>query len=234
MATLLRFLSRTRGEEEALRSLLIRLDREKTPVRVEIENTLTRFNTRMVLRGHTVVVARPQAVGHLLEQGTMVRFKVPGDADREVRMEVVTPHYNLSSGSPVFLCKIPTKFAANGAQRASERFNTSRFNNIMLVVPEHKWKYRVLDLSLTGCKVHSRTGDLKTEFPIGHRVGDGYLQLGDRVRVDLDYVVPRSYQGAAVGLEFGITQSGPSKRYLTHLLQSLERKDNERMRAEPM
>ncbi len=54
------------------------------------------------------------------------------------------------------------------------------------------------------------------------------------MRVELDYIVPRSYQGTAVGLEFAVTQSGPSMRSLTHLLRSLERKDNERMRSEPL
>jgi hypothetical protein len=187
----------------------------------------------LALRGSTVVVARPSALHQGLEKGTIVRFPVPNDPSRHLRMEVVTPNFNLVSGSPVFLCKVPTAFS-EGSRRRSERFSTSRFNNLALEVPELKSRFRVLDLSLTGAKVLRGTGGPRVDIPLGRPLHAGSLQLGTRVRVDLEQVIPRTSHGPSVGMEFAVKREGDSSRFLTHLLNSLEKTDVDRLSAETL
>jgi len=57
------------------------------------------------------------------------------------------------------------------------------------------------------------------------------IELGNKASVQLQAVIPRNHRGQAVGCQFELTDEGPSKKYLTHLLQSLEKAELERYRT---
>ena len=221
-----------KSEEAAILALLNRLDQQKVTLRVEIENTLIRFNTMLIVRAGSVVLARPSALRDNLERGGMVRVKIPGEDEKELRLEISMPQYNLTNGTPVFLCKIPVKFHKTSYTRTVDRFNTTRFTNLGLVIPVKAWAFRVLDISQTGCKVLSKSGVPQTEFPIGMSFENTYFKLGTRVKIELARLIPRSIRGHAVGFEFNVRQEGLHQKYLDHLISSLDKKDKEAMKAE--
>lgn len=233
MGSLFNIINRTRGEEQAIAAMLSRLEKDKQLVRVEIENTLTRFSSLLLHRKQTIVIAKPYGLNRL-EKGSFIRFRLPGDSERSLRLEVITPHFTLTNGTPVFLCARPSSFAEDGHNRSSDRFNTSRFTNVNLVVPELKWKFRVLDLSHAGARVYSKSKNLELDFPIGQRFTGAYIQLGKHVKVRLDYLTPRSHRYPAVGLEFSVTEEGSDHLYFAHLLENLEKHEKKALKAEPL
>lgn len=232
MARFMNLLSSQGREDKEILSSLQTLDKHKVPIRVEIENTAIRFNTRLSVRSATVIVAKPLNLkeGEGLSKGGTVRFKIPDSEGRELRMEVITPHFNLTSGNPVFLCKIPTTYAQSN-QRASMRFNTSRFTNVVLIVDGHPDKYRVVDLSTGGCKVFLPNKEARERFTLGVPVKGARIELGQKAAVHLQSVIPRNHRGQAVGCQFEISGEGASRKYLEHLITSLEKSEAERYRT---
>lgn len=188
-----------------------------------------RFTTVLMMRNNTVVVAKPNTQMPGLDRGTFMRLSVPNDGDRQLRLEVVTPHLNMRDGTPVFVCKVPERFVEQQTRRKADRYETSRFTNLRLSLAEHRWQYRVLDVSASGCKVVPRDTKPQREFPPGHRFNKGSLVVGD-LRIPLEYVVPRSYQGNAVGVEFTVSPPESNQRQLQTLIDALRRKEVERLR----
>ena len=226
-------ISKSKGQEKEVLSALNGLDKNKTPVRIEIENTLVRFNSVLLVRGNTVVVARPYHLENLMK-GSNIRFKFPGDATKELRLEVTTPNFSLTNGTPVFLCDIPKQFLTNEHSRNGDRFNTTRYTNIHLVIPQLKWKFRILDLSHSGARVYTKSKELHLEFPLGERFDNTYIQMGKHVKVKLDYLIPRSHRYPTVGLEFIPSPDGNNHLYMTHLLENLEKMELEHLKSEPL
>ncbi len=234
MNSLTDILKLTKIGSSEVAKVLSSLERNRTPVRVEIEKTHIRFNTVVSVKRGTVIVAKPMGLGDSLKKGSTVRFAVPGEDGRNVRLEVLTPHFNLTSGGIVFLCKMPTAFA-EGYGRASERYNTTRFNNLVLkFAGVAEGPFRVLDLSSGGCKFHCAQAPHLKLFPLGKAVPQGLISLGDRVSVELDRVIPRAHLGPAVGCQFHVSTQGSHAKYLQHLLVSLEKAESERFRAAAM
>ena len=221
--------SQSKEDKEILAALNV-LDKHRVPVRMEVENSSIHFNTRISVKSATVIVAKPMNLKEGLAKGGTVRFKVPDADGRELRMEVLTPHFNLTNGNPVFLCKIPTTFAQSN-MRGALRFNTSRFTNVTLAFADHAERYRVVDLSLGGCKVFLTNKEAKERFKVGLPMHGARIELGNKASVQLQAVIPRNHRGQAVGCQFELTDEGPSKKYLTHLLQSLEKAELERYRT---
>ena len=213
----------------AAEAALKKLDKDHTVVRVEIENTQIRFQTVLSVRRGIVIFARPKGLREGIRSGGYVRVSVP-DAGRDLRMEVIASNFNLSSGSTVFMCKLPTAFVA-GPHRSDVRFNTSRFSSLSLVLPQRKMQYRVLDLSVSGCKVMALPGSADAALPAGERIAPALIDMG-KVQVELDHVVPRVHRGTTVGCTFEVRHDGNSLKYLTHLLRSLEKEENERFSAD--
>jgi PilZ domain len=219
----------SRDDKEIISSLNL-LDKNRVPVRMEVENTSIHFNTRLSVKSATVIVAKPLNLKEGLNKGGTVRFKMPDSEGKELRMEVLTPHFNLTNGNPVFLCKIPTSFAQSN-MRGSLRFNTSRFTNVALVFADHPEKYRIVDLSTGGCKVFLHSKEAKERFRVGVTLSDARIDLGEKASVHLKAVVPRNHRGQAVGCQFEVSEEGASKKYLQHLLTSLEKAELERYRT---
>lgn len=209
-------------EPKAVLASLNMLDRNKIPIRMEIENSTINFNTRLSIRSATVVVAKPTHLSGELAKGGTVRFKIPDSEGKEIRMEVLTPHFNLTSGNPVFLCKVPTAFAA-GNLRGALRYNTSKFTNVVLTMPPNQAQFRIIDLSEGGCKIYVPGQLARETFPIGSPIAAARITLGTKVTVVLDTLTPRNHRGQAVGCQLTVAKEGTSRKYLVHLITSLEK-----------
>lgn len=219
-------------EDREILAALNSLDKRRSPVLLEIENSAIRFNTRISVMSATVVVAKPPNLRNGLNRGGTVRLKLPEGEGREVRMEVITPHFNLTNGNPVFLCRIPTAYA-HANQRAAVRFNTSRFRNVTLALQGHTERYRIVDICSGGCKIHLTGKEDRERFVMGASLKGARIDLGDKVSVHLDAIVARNLHAQAVGCQFTVSEEGPSRAYLAHLLRALERAELERYRTVP-
>ena len=229
----LKNLMRSGGKEsKEVQSSLSMLERNKVPVRMEIENSTIRFKTKISIRSATVVVAKPLSLSSGLSKGGTVRFKVPDSDGKEIRMEVVTPHFNLSNGNPVFLCKIPKEFAPSN-KRGSMRYNTSKFTNVVLELSDYAEKFRIIDLSDSGCKIYVPSKESRAMFPVGKPLEGVRISLGTKVSVNLDGLTPRNHRGQAVGCQIEVAEHGPSRKYLVHLIDSLERSISSQFRPPP-
>jgi len=236
MVGLKKILSFGDSQERELRNLLQSLHQDKTPIRLEIEEANVHFYTVLSVRRNMVVVAKPPGLQKELKRDGFVRFRVPGDSGKEVRLTVAVPHFNLLSGSYVFLCDIPKEFA-EPSRRSNDRFNTSRFKNLVLAFPSLRRQYRIVDISLEGCKVYvggnGNGGDEeKNGFSLGEVLNHAKITVGSKVEIDLEAVVPRSEFGGTVGIQFQIAQGSESRKYLSHFIKSLESSEQQRLHAE--
>jgi len=222
-----------KGDARLVKTALTRIDRRRLTVRVELEHSLIRFNTRLSVKRHAVVVAKPAALGPELLAGSYVRFKVPDDPHKEVRLQVTTPHFNLTNNQPVFLCTVPTAFAPS-SQRKSDRFDTSRFTNLRIELPSHGGEFRVLDISQQGCRISTPFPRPREHLPPTEPIGDAVLRMGRNVSVPLATAVPRTYDGRTVGMSFAVDPNGDNRKLLMHLLRSLETAQREALRAEAL
>jgi hypothetical protein len=207
--------------------LLADLARNKTSVRIEVEGTLIKFNSQIMLRKGTVVVGKPVGLKEGLSAGSYVRLRRPSGPRRELRLKVQTPHFNLTSGNAVFICEAPEAEVA--ARRESERFDVARYNNLRLV--QGSEEFRLADVSSRGFKVLTGGRQAQQHFPLGRELQAAHIMLGANARVDLQRVVPRSHHGAYVGCEFTVSREGASERYLNHLLSSLTKAESQRFSA---
>ncbi len=229
---LLKIFGGARGETGAVNSALTKLDRKKTTVRVELENTQIRFNTVIVFRRNTVVLAKPKALEEGLKTGTMVRFHIPG-TDHDVRMEIATPHFNLVNGSPVFLCH-PPKFFAKKTNRDEDRFSTKQFKNLLLHLHSLPDKFRILDLSNKGIRILTSNPNPKRQFPLAEKFKGAWIQFGKRAKVELEQVIPRSHKGQSVGLELTISDNGNNKKILEQVVKTLDRNQRDLLKAQSL
>jgi hypothetical protein len=218
------------GSAKELAEVLARLDSGKVPVRVEIENTQTRFESRLMIKKESVVILKPAGLKDELEAGSHIRFKVPDNPAQEVRLEVTTPHLNLASGHAVFLCKMPTA-ALRPAKRRTERYNVTRFKNVLLVLAKRGRHFRVVDVSLNGCKVSTTPAEAHAYFPLGEELDFVQITLGTKTKVDLERVIPRAHLGQTVGCEFEVSAEGASKGYLDQLIETLEKAETRNLRG---
>ncbi len=230
MARLTDFLGFSNQEEKEVVKTLQMLERQRTPVRIEVETTRIRFNTIISIKRGMVVIAKPSGLQQELKTGGGVRMKIPEADAREVRLEIITPNFNLTNGASVFLCKMPTQFAG-GARRSSERYDTSRFNNLKLGLSDVDQQFKLVDISLGGCRIKTGSGVAKRLFPIGKEILTASIVLGANVSVTLNTIVPRMHSESGVGLEFKVSQDGSHMKYLQHLLLSLAKTEDERMKS---
>ena len=107
----------------------------------------------------------------------------------------------------------------------------SHFANVQLVIANRAREFRVVDVSLTGCKVLTTPLEAQTYFPLNRELGQVHIQVGSKAKVELNTVIARSHHGASVGCEFSVKGEGPSQVYLSHLIKSLEKAETERLRT---
>ena len=199
--------------------VLKRLTADRTPVRVEIEQKLLRFTTRLKVRQEVVLVGKPQGLEAPLGRDDSVRFKIPWDPAHEVRMAIALPHLNLSNGMGAFCCKTPEGHAA-AVQRHADRFSTRRFRNLHLEVPDLGEGFPIVDLSAAGCRIAAERG-LQRALRLNRHFRKALIRLGDNLRVELVRLIPRVHLGEMVGLEFFVDRSSEHHGRLRLLLGSL-------------
>ena len=213
------FRSPKKGREEPplVLSVLKRLAEERRAVRMEIDAAMARFNTGILLRNHVVLVGKPAGLAASLKKGDLARFRIPWDTRNEVRMEIAVLHMNLSNGTEVFLCETPSGRALP-VRRALDRFNTRSFKNLHLDLPALKESFAIVDLSASGCRLEASPTLFRHSLGVKRRIWQGKIMVGERLRINLDLVIPRAYQDKTVGLEFVVNRSGNHNRDLTTLL----------------
>lgn len=231
MAKLSNLLKLPRSKERQVLQVLQNAEKNKSPIRIEIENSGMRFFSILTLKRGLVVIAKPPGVKTEIARNGYVRFKNPEDENQEVRLQVTVPHFNLLSGSYVFLCQIPKEFAET-SKRNADRYNTSRFNNLHLYIPTKKGQYRIIDISMYGCKVFLDRVALNNKFEVGTKLSPATISIGGKVDIDLDSVVPRSQHKNTVGFQLVVGGDGSSGKYLSHFLTSLETAESTRLRAD--
>ena len=234
--TMARLLGFGKRQPKSVVRVLENLERKRTPVKLEIENTDFRYTTTLAVKRNLLVFAKPLGLGKAIHKGAFVRFRVPEADNLEVRAQVATPDFSVANGASVFLCAVPQKFV-EGVHRGAERYNTARYNNLYVSTwdgndPENvENRHRIIDLSMTGCKLFSRNGSPKVNFPIGEPIAPAVLHLGNRLKVELESLTPRVHQRNAIGSEFVIGQEGLNMKYFRHLMVSLERSETNRLKA---
>lgn len=208
-----------RGRPEAA-SVLKRVVRDGRPIRMELESDMIRFDTVLLLRRQIVLVGKPRELTGMRSGGQWVRFKVPWDPRFEVRMQVSVPHLNLSNGQSAFVCQMPAGRVPR-VRRGSERFSTRAVSNLYLDLPSLDDRFRIVDLSRSGCRIEMVRGSSESVFRLKRRIPHGVIQLGDNMHVEIDGVVPRMLRDRAVGFEYAIDREGEHRRQLRTLLGAL-------------
>ena len=204
---------------------LAELARTKAPVRVEVENSQVRFNSQLTLKRGMVVIAKPPGLSEGFGTDTFVRVRTSQGTRHEFRMQVKSPHVNLANGNTVFICEAP--HGEVNSQRNAERFDVTRYNNLSLVMSTVE--FRLLDVSQSGLRAVTNPTEAEKFFPLNHELHSTHLKLGAKVHVDLERLVPRARLPVAVGCEFTIAPDSMSERYMTHLLDSLKKTEEERL-----
>lgn len=211
--------------------LLGGLEGSRTPIRVEIENSNTRFYSILSIKRGLVVVAKPPGLTAGLARDGFVRFKLPGDDGRDLRMQITVPHFNLLSGGYVFLCAMPKEFAETSL-RGAERYNTSRFKNLFLFLPKIKGHYRIIDISNSGCKVFMDKSLSAPGLEVGNPISPASITVGNKVDIELKAATLRSRIKSTLGFQLEV-ESGPTAgKYLNHFLKSLEAAETKRLNTE--
>lgn len=218
-------------QKKAVHGILNQLDSKKASIRMEIEKMNIRFTTMIAFKHNSVVVAKPPVLEKVLKAGQFVRFKVPGQDQKAIRMVISTPNFNLKNGSPVFLCTPPTEFAES-AHRANERFDTRRFKNIILRISGYAESFRIIDLSTEGCRIFTSPEKMVKLLPKGKTITEAWIRMGDKTRVELASITPRTHQEQAVGMEFSVESGGKNMKLLTRLVEVLDKQQKESIRSE--
>ena len=223
---------RRRSEVKEVLAEIRRIDRLKTPILMEIEQSHVHFRSVLAVKKGVVVVAKPDGLTSHLKKDNVVRFAVPGEEGRDLRLEVISPHFNLTSGNSVFLCKIPEQFA-EGAKRKAVRFNTSRFKNLQMFLPSLETQFRIVDLSSHGCKIYVTNINVEAVFPLGVPISPARINIS-KFSTDLDAVIPRVHVSKAVGFEMTYPPGGAARKYVEHLLTSLLKSEEPRLSSDAL
>lgn len=208
---------------------LTRLDKEWTPVRLEVESADTTFYTVISAGPEFVVLNKPSDLpDEILKKNEMVRFNVPDGSRKVVRMKIIDPHYRREHGDHVFTCETPDEFAPK-SRRGADRFNTSHYKNLELVIPQVGGRFRIIDVSLTGCKVFADEFDEWGELRVGENMNFCKVAIGERVEIDVDSLIPRLITPPTAAFEWRVRTRGTSAEYIDQLIKSLEKSEKSRL-----
>jgi len=207
------------GDKDDSGEVLDVLARNRTPIHVEIEKSMIRFNSQLSLKEKAVIIAKPLTLPATeLRSGSFVRIRWPGAGRREMRLEVAIPHFNLPNGNSGFVCKTPDGSAM--PKRNHERYDTSRYSNLRLEVGSGS--YRVLDLCVSGCRVAMTMDTNRSKIAMGREVEEATLVVGKDSRIVFERLIPRSQRKGFVGCEFKVKQDGKSPKILAQVLKSVQ------------
>lgn len=208
---------------------LKQLEQHRTPVRLEVENTNISFYTVISLHPKAVILNKPtDLASKALRRGRAVRFEVPDGSKNVVRLIVRRTHLRRQRGDEVFVCAMPQEFSGK-SRRGAARFNTSQFSNLHLVVPQADARFRIIDISRTGCKTYVGDFDEWDLIRTGVEMRFTKIAVGDKVEIALDGLVPRLIKAPTVSFQWNVLKNSYSGRYLDHFIENLQKKELERL-----
>lgn len=218
----------SKSQDKEIELALKKLDREKTPLLMEIEGSHVHFRSVLAVKQDMIIVAKPGGLGQHLKKDSVVRFSIPEEPEKDLRLTVMNAHFNLTSGNAVFICKAPHSFT-EGSKRKATRFNTSRFNNLHLSIPSLSYRFRIVDLSIGGLKIYVQE-KIMERFPIGKPIAPVTIQISKH-SADIGSVVPRVHSGNTVGCEIQITANDTARKYISHLINSLQKTEQDKLQS---
>jgi hypothetical protein len=232
MALLSGWLSSASREERAVHRALAELSEHKMPVRLEAEQTGVSFFTVISLRRNGLLVARPRSLRGGLAKDSYVRLTLTNQGRKQVRTPVLVPQVKLPMSMKYgCICAVPQVFAGV-CKRKADRFNTTRFRNLHLQLPEVNKSFRVVDLSASGLRIFTGTEGGLLLFEEGSELAPARMRVGERAAIELQSLVPRSHAGNTVGLSLQVRRDGVSERYLMNLLNRLQEHELRRLQIE--
>ena len=204
-----------------LQRTLKTLAKNRTPVRLMVDNSNLSFYTAISMREEKLLLAKPAyLVDDELTPGKILRFVVPDGSGNLVSLELLDPNFERKRGDNVMLCEMPLEFAPK-SRRRSDRYDTGRYKNLLLSVPHFDEEMRVLDISREGCKVYvSELEDWNLLQP-GVAMRAAKLKLGTKVEINLDVLTPRNVNPPTVSFEWQVPEKSTSARDLAHFIKSL-------------
>jgi len=231
-----KFLDRLRKSQKEIWDILRLLSVSRHTLRVEVENSLERFRSRLVLGDGTVLIARPPQPAFDLTPGSHIRVLLPGADRRELRLEVLDSRLNMGQETMAFVCKPSRRQIPS--RRIHDRYSVRRYRNLLLWVKGRTYRdvrlriegerFRVVDVSVTGCRVILPSARSQQLLPVGQVVRGAELTVGTRMTIYLNRVVAHSLNGQMIGCEFEINRDGLSEQYMKRLIASLDKKENDR------
>jgi len=229
LAGLIDALADTFGGRNNIQKTMKGLERNRSPVRLEVEQTEVSFYTVLSLRPKVVVLARPPDLEDgVLKKGGFVRFIVPDASKNVVRMQVIAPNYKRERGDAVIVCQIPEEFAEK-SKRGADRFNTSRFKNLKLIVPQVERDFRIVDMSYTGCKVFVEEFEEWETLKSGTGMRFTKIAIGEKAEIELDMLTPRVINPPTIAFTWEV-HHGESAKWLAHMINSLHRAEMGRLK----
>ena len=199
---------------------LMQLAREQVPVRLEVEHSESSFYTLLALRAQGVLLGRPGDLEKgILKEGGHVRFTLPDGSENVVRMQILKPYVRRKRGDAVVLCSMPEEFTGK-SKRKSARFNTGRYKNLALNIPQIDAQFRIVDISRTGCKVMALHLEDWEDIRLGRSLRFSKVEVGGKSVFGLGVVTPRFIDPPVVSFQWEIIDE-PSARYLEHLVKAL-------------
>lgn len=228
MATLFGSMQSKVSESGVLRALK-QIEHNRTPVRLEVENTNVSFYTVFTLQPGAIILNKPTDLNpKLIRRGRMLRFEVPDGSRNVVRLRVRRPHLKRKRGDEVFVCAMPKEYAEK-SRRKTARFNTSQFKNLHLVIPQAAATFRIIDISLTGCRTF--VGDFKEWDLIrtGLEMRFTKIAVGEKVEIALDGLVPRLIKAPTASFQWKVLKNSYSGRYLEHFIKTMHEKELSRL-----
>lgn len=215
--------------ESGVLRVLKQIEHNRTPIRLEVENTNVSFYTVFSLQPGAVILNKPLDLNpKLIRRGRMVRFEVPDGSKNVLRLRVRRPHLKRKRGDEVFVCAMPKEFAAK-SKRKTARFNTSQFKNLHLVIPQADAKFRIIDISLSGCRTFVGDFDEWDLIRTGVEMRFTKIAVGEKVEIALDGLVPRLIKTPTVSFQWKVLKHSYSGRYLEHFIKTLHEKELSRL-----
>jgi hypothetical protein len=228
-------LGKLRKSQREMWEILKFLSSSGDRIRVEIENSLERFTSRLVVSKGAVFIDRPPQPTFDMTPGSHIRVLLPGADRRELRLRVLDSRMNIGPQTMAFVCKparqIPTR-------RIHDRYSVRRYRNLRLWVAGRRYRnvrlriedesFRVVDVSVSGCRVILTSAQSQQLLPLGEVIRRAELTVGSRMTIHLERVIPRCLNGHMVGCEFVISRDGLSDPYMKRLIASLDKKEKDR------
>lgn len=201
-------------------------------MRVEIEGSSFHFYSRPFLRSGTIVVATPQDFKSSLNVGGWLRIRTSETEREELRLQITSVRHGgtgemaTTTEEVTVLCKIPGA-VVEPSKRSHDRMRTSQFRDLFLEISSPSSSHPVVDLSHGGLRVAiGEEADLQ-RFPLGAALNGSGIRLGQKARVTLASIIPRSHHEKGVGLEMVVDSSGNSRKILEMFLDSMAHKERE-------